>query len=334
MPDQLQEPTVIRLLRSFREALLAREDAQLTRMAKQWLMIERLLENDMIILAAELLEAKFKGLPITLQLIARMTRYQVLKAQLKKEVLKYAREKAVADIAAEQLAYTKHGIDGAATVIKTIKAGIQFKLLSPDALTDYIGMLGDKTPLYRLLKEAYPDALDGVIKGLLNGVARGVGPNQIAKEMAQGMGLGLQRITLIARTEQLRMWRTSTAKQYEESGVVKYSRRLATKDTRVCMSCLMRDGEVIPPNEILSDHPRGRCTSVPVVVGAPEIKWELGKDWFLRQDEATQREMMGQGMYNLWKETDFPIQDLVGTAESKVWGNSPRVKSLQEMRDA
>ena len=328
-----QDPQVIRLLRSFREALLDREDAQLKRMAKQWLEIEQLLENDMLILAREIQEAKFAGLPITEQLIARMERYKILNEQLKREVLKYAKDKAAADIAAEQLAYGLHGIEGASAAIKAIKSGVMFNLLSTDALTDYIGMLGDGTPLYRLLKEAYPDALDGVIKGLLNGVARGLGPNQIAREMVNGLGLGLDRITLIARTEQLRMWRTSTAKQYEESGVVRHSRRLCMKDKRTCLACLMADGEIIPLKSVLSDHPRGRCTSIPVVVGAPEIRFQLGKDWFLEQNEAIQREMLGDGMYELWQSQGFDISQIGGTAVSKTWGNSPRVKSIQEMRD-
>ena len=254
-------PLVIRILQDFRQALLAREDAQLTRMAREWLRIEASLQDDMYVLAQQIEYAKEHGAAVTEQLIAKQEKYQVLEAQLQEQILRYAKNVAVPDISREQVAYAEHGVKGAVDAIKAsyINMVPTFNLLSVDALTDYIGMLGDGTPLYRLLKEAYPDALDGVVKSLLNGMARGLGPQQTAVEMSKGMGLGLERISLIARTEQLRVWRVATAKQYQESGVVVESRRLCMKDERTCMACLMSDGETIPIDKVLHDHPRGRA---------------------------------------------------------------------------
>ncbi len=332
----MTDPLVIRILKEFRNALLAREDAQLQRMAKQWLQMEQSLQVDMQVLAQQLDYAKQHGLVVTEQLIAKQAEYQRLEAQLHDQVLKYVRDHAVADIAGEQLAYAEHGIKGAVDAIKASYVNLvpTFNQLPVDALSDYIGMLGDGTPLYRLLKEAYPDALDGIVKALLNGMARGLGPRQIAEDMSHGMGLGLERITTIARTEQLRVWRVATAKQYQESKVVTRSRRLATHDSRVCPACLFSDGEVVPLGEVLHDHPRGRCTSVPEVKGAPMITWQLGKDWFLHQGDSIQHEILGPKMFNLWKQTGFDLTSLVGVSKSEVWGDSPRVKTLEEMQNA
>ena len=327
-------PLVIRTLQENRNALLAREDMQLQRMAKAWLQIERSLHSDMELLAYQIEDAKAEGKAVTEQLLRKQKLYQLLDKKLEEQVLKYSKTTAASDISAEQAAYAEAGVQGAVAAIKTsyINMVPSFSVLSPTAFETMVGLLGDGTPLYRLLKQAYPDALDGIVKGLLQGVARGIGPNQTAKEMAQGMGMGLQRITLIARTEQLRMWRIATAQQYQESKVVERSKRLCMKDERTCLGCLMLDGQLIPLNETLSDHPRGRCTSVPVVTGAPEITWELGKDWFLKQPEKVQRDMMGNAMYQLWREKKFDLSDLAGIHHNDKWGDSPYAKTYKEIK--
>ena len=259
--DNPHSAAVVRLLQENRNALLAREDLQLQRMAKSWLQIERSLHSDMELLAYQIEDAKAAGKAVTEQLLRKQKLYQLLDKKLEEQVLKYAKTTAVTDISAEQAAYAKAGVQSAVAAIKTsyINMVPSFSVLSPTAFETMVGLLGDGTPLYRLLKQAYPDALDGIVKGLLQGVARGIGPNQTAKEMAQGMGMGLQRITLIARTEQLRMWRIATAQQYQESKVVERSKRLCMKDERTCLACLVMDGQVIPLDETMSDHPRGRA---------------------------------------------------------------------------
>lgn len=98
------------------------------------------------------------------------------------------------------------------------------------------------------------------------------------------------------------------------------------------MACLMADGEKIPIGEVLSDHPRGRCTSIPIVKGAPPIVREMGQEWFDRQSSAVQKDMLGPGMYDLWQKQGFDLKDLRGVSVNNVWGNSPRVRTLEEMK--
>jgi SPP1 gp7 family putative phage head morphogenesis protein len=328
----LPDPLVVRLARENRRALLAREDLQVQRMAKQWLQIERSLQRDMLILAQEIADAKAAGKVITEQLIARMDRYKTLNASLKQQVLNYSKNQAAKDITAEQLLYAKHGIDGAVAAIKSqFNLGISFNTLSVDQVTDLAGLLGDGTPLNRLLKEAYPESLDGIVKALLEGSTRGLGINQIAADMAKRMGMGLERITLIARTEQLRAWRIATQRQYQESGVVLWHERLCARDARTCMACLALDGEKIPVDQVLDDHPRGRCTTIPIVKGAPPIVREMGQEWFERQSPATQKDMLGSGMYDLWQGQGFELKKIAGKNYDPIWGSSPRVRTLEEM---
>jgi SPP1 gp7 family putative phage head morphogenesis protein len=332
MSTPYPDPLVVRLARENRAALLEREDLQMTRMAKQWYAIERSLQSDMLLLAQDIVDAKASGKAITEQLLRRMDRYQTLNASLKQQVLALTKDKVANDITAEQLAYAEHGLDGAVAGIKSqFNFGITFNTLSVDQVTDLAGMLGDGTPLNRLLKEAYPESLDGIIKALLEGSARGLGIKQIADAMAKNMGMGLERITLIARTEQLRAWRVATQRQYQESGVVLWHERLSARDERTCMSCLMLDGEKIPIDQVLDDHPRGRCTSIPIVKGAPPIIREMGQDWFYRQSPAVQKQMLGPGMYDLWQKQGFDLRTIAAKNYNPIWGSSPCVKTLAEM---
>lgn len=318
------EPEILQVLRNYRLSLIDRESVQTKRLAQSWFEMEVALNDQMQLLAFELLARKEKGDVITEQLIRRMERYQSLKNQLKDQVLRYTQQIAVPDIESEQLAYGELGFKQAAQAITGASApsiGVQFDRLPVDAIEDMVGLLGNGSPLNTLLQEAYPDALDGIAKGLLNGLAQGLSPDKIAYDMAQGMGLGLERITLIARTEQLRVWRTSTERQYQNSnGAVLGKKRLAARDA--CMACLVLDGEFIPLGEPLSDHPRGRCTSVPVVRGAPELKWETGKEWFEKQSEELQRERMGDQAFELWKAGAFQLEDLAMHKHSDEWGDS------------
>lgn len=332
MASRYPDPLVVRLARENRLALFAREDLQVKRMAKQWLAIERSLQSEMLLLAQEIVDAKAAGKAITEQLIRRMDRYMVLNDSLRQQVLRYAKDQAARDIAKEQLAYAEHGLEGAVANIKSQYAfSVGFNTLSVDQITDLAGMLGDGTPLNRLLKEAYPESLDGIVKALLEGSARGLGIKQIAEDMAKRMGMGLDRITTIARTEQLRAWRIATQRQYQESGVVLWHERLCARDARTCMSCLMLDGEKIPIDQVLDDHPRGRCTSIPIVKGAPPIIREMGQDWFMHQSPTLQKEMLGTGMYDLWKKRGFDLRTIATKRHNNIWGDSPRVKTIKEV---
>jgi hypothetical protein len=329
---EVGDPKIIRMLREYRQSLIDREDKQIKRLARHWIQIENSLSSEMQLLAIELQAAQLEGKAITEQLLNRMSRYQRLDNQMKAQILKFAREQAVLDIEAEQREFGQMALGIASDVIAyQFKFGVAFDRLPADHVEVYVGLLGDGNPLYKLLKEAYPDSLDGVVKALLEGTAKGINPNQVAFNMSRAMGMGLERITLIARTEQLRVNRLVSADQYRASGLQGVMKRVATKDDRVCMACLVSDGEIIPLDKELDDHPRGRCVAVFQVQSSPTIQWQKGADWFVRQEESLQRAMMGDKKYELWKDGVFKLPDLRQTDYSSIWGNSPRVATLAEL---
>lgn len=54
----------------------------------------------------------------------------------------------------------------------------------------------------------------------------------------------------------------------------------------------------------------------------PDFSREKGEDWFRRQGDAVQQDMMGVGKWNAWKDGLFDLKDLPHQIKSDVWGNS------------
>jgi SPP1 gp7 family putative phage head morphogenesis protein len=328
------ESEVLKVLREYRAKLDGMELAMLEDMARRWLEIERRLDADIVALAYEMERRQKAGEVITQQMIWRAERYQILKAQLTEEIRKYNRDYAVPTVTEYQRRMATLGINAANdAIITSFQAGAlarQWTKINVNAVQALIGFAGDGSPLYTMLKNDYPDAVDGIVNALVNGLARGLGPAQIASDMANGMSLGLDRAMLIARTETARAYRAASIEQYRQSGVVDGFMRLVKKET-ACMACLMLDGERFETADELDDHPRGKCVAVPIVAGAPMPTWQKGPQWFLLQTEEKQKAMMGVEKYNLWKDGKIDLKDLAQHSHSDVWGDAPRVATLKEL---
>ena len=103
------------------------------------------------------------------------------------------------------------------------------------------------------------------------------------------------------------------------------------KKATACAACLMLDGEVFALEDELNDHPRGKCTAIPIVDGVTPPQWQKGKDWFLEQDEAKQKEILGASKWQLWQDGGFELEQLAQHTHSNVWGSSPRVATMKEL---
>src|ERR1044072_4266447 len=145
MPKRvLQEPEVIKMLRQYRLALIAREDQQIERLAKSWLLVENSLRDDMALLALEIQNAQVSGSIVTEQLLRKMARYKKLDNQMKATILDYVKDAAVPDIEKEQLEYGLLAIQSASEAIRLSSAlGVAFDRLPKSAVETYVGFLGD-----------------------------------------------------------------------------------------------------------------------------------------------------------------------------------------------
>lgn len=334
-PPTPNNPLVIQVLMEYRAKMDDADTALMLDMGRKWLEIERKLDADIVALAYEFERRAKAGEVITQQMIWRAERYRIIKLRLADEITKYNKNYAVGAVSSAQEQFATLGISAANDAILASYTDItalsaSWNRINTRAVESMIGFSGNGSPLYKLLKNDYPDAVDGLTQALINGLARGLNPAQIGRAMADGMGMGLDRALLIARTEAARAYRTASTEQYRQSGVVKGFMRLVKKET-ACAACLMLDGETFELEKELDDHPRGKCTAIPAVEGVGFPKWEKGKDWFMRQDEAKQREILGSNKYDLWKEQGFDLSKFAQHSHSDEWGDSPRVATMAEL---
>jgi SPP1 gp7 family putative phage head morphogenesis protein len=326
------EPEVIRVLAQYRAALDARETGLMDEMARRWVQVEARLNSDILALAYEVDRRKAEGKVITEQIIWREERYKQLHAQMEVEIARYNREAAilVEQVQGENATLGISAANDAIHVSYPMGSSPMWTRINLGAVQSMIGFAGDGSPLHKLLKEDYPDAVDGLLKALINGVARGQGPAQTARDMADGMGMGLDRALLIARTETNRAYRTASTEQYRQSGVVDGYYRLVKKGT-ACMACLMLDGQHFDTADELGDHPRGKCVAVPQCIGVAKPRWESGVDYFKALPPDQQAARMGPEKYQLWQDGQIKLSDLARMTHNDTWGDSPRVATLAEL---
>lgn len=329
MPDS----AVITLMRQFKASLLTQEQTQMSEMASRWLGVERRLDSQMQLLAYEMDAIKRDGGTVTPEMLMSQVRYRELLVQLQGELDGYT-EYADRTITDRQRQLARLGIRHGEQAIRAGGVQAGFNRLPSEAIENIIGFAGDGSPLANLLQQSWPLAAHGMTQELINGVALGYNPRKTARMMAQGATGSLDRMMVIARTEQLRTYRTTNLQSYVASGVVESYQRLATHDSRVCAACLMDEGAEYQLDEMMALHPQDRCTLVPKIIGIPTPKWVSGADWFNQQDPARQKDILGKGRYYAWQNGDFELDQLVKVKPNATWGDSLGVTPLRDLVSA
>lgn len=325
-------PLVIDVMEAQRAALLRADEAAMRQMAQSWLQIEQRLLAQVDALALEL--AGQQG-PLTMWQLARLRRYVTLQEQLARELSQYAAY-VEGDITRRQLEAGLQAIDQSALAINAAAgdAGIQlqFDRLPVSSVERMVGLAGDGSPLRAILADASRVGPEALAQQLIEGVALGLNPREIARRaMREGLATSFTRMMTIARTEVLRVARQTTLDGYRHSRVVRAYRRVASKSTRTCVACLALDGEIYPLDRPFEEHVNGRCVLTPVLVRGEPLQYETGREWFARQPEAVQRQMMGQARWELWRDGQVTWADLVTIHESETWGRSPGVTPVRSL---
>ncbi len=226
---------VIDVMSRFRAAIDAQQQAESVRMARAWLEVSRGLDLEFERLAREAAAAAAGGRSLSLWHVQRMERYQSLLAQILTEQRRFA------PVAADEIAQTQQLLGRWAithsqqlvTMQRPVVAG-QFDRLPVDAVTNMVGSAGDGTPLADLLRASF--GAEGIHAGnaLVRGTALGWHPTRVARAMRDEVDVTLEQALLIARTEELRVYREASRQQYIASGVVEGYIRVAAKSARTC----------------------------------------------------------------------------------------------------
>jgi len=233
-------------------------------MADRWLRLENALEAQISLLAREITDMQIAGEVVSINRLLKFDRYQKLLERMDVEMARYS-EWAETEIETRQYFLGRLGLQNSAEAIQISLAeagygvGEFFNRLPVDAVEVMVGMTGSGMPLGDLLEDAFPESVEHMTNALLEGVVLGLPPGQTARNMMDGMAAGLTRLTTIARTEQLRVYREASRQQYEASGAVREYERVCAKQPATCIACIALDGKVYPTDELMEVHPNDRC---------------------------------------------------------------------------
>jgi SPP1 gp7 family putative phage head morphogenesis protein len=327
---RVKEPAVVRVVREFKAELLRGEEAHQFEMARRYLEVERSLQDKIAALTETVARLQAKGEEPSLGMLYRLERWRALERQMLDELASF-NDWALKLIAQRQAELGQLGVTAATQALQASGLALGFEVLPAEAIGSMVGLAGDGSPLAALLAEAYPAVADAVSQSLVQGVALGINPREVARQASRSLAVGLDRAFLIARTEELRAFRTANQAQYLAAGVERY-KRLATKDDRTCIGCLAADGELMATADDFEAHPACRCTSVPVVPGVSEPTWESTQAWFDRQDAATKAKVMGPGRLELYESGDATWGDMWTRRPDETWGGAIVPTNLSDLK--
>lgn len=332
---------VVEAIERFKRQLLARDARRSAEMAQAYgrIWVELQIQIEDIAEAIEESEDRER----------LMRRLRSLQRQVDSEIGRYA------IYADQQLAVgVQDGIESAAQDARRIVAASYPALgdeivralwnkLPTDALEAAVGMLSGGSALRNRMTERLGPALaQSVGDKLLVGIAEGWNPRKTQAELRRTFGQGLEWSMNATRTATMYAYREGTRANYVANDrIVRAHRWLSAKDARVCMSCVVMDGTILPLSEPINDHYGGRCTSVPYVASYRELGIDIDgpyqepmqttREWFESQPEEVQRQMMGATAWEEWQAGKFDLRDYSVMQEDEVYGVMRQQASLKEL---
>jgi hypothetical protein len=355
----MPRPSAIDAARRFRGQLEAQEAEAADRMARTYARIYRGLQDDLAALAEDIAAMERPSQTKLLQL----ARTEQLLRQIEDQVIRFG-----GTVQNEVDVIVSRAIEqGASDSLRLIEASLpqlpsalrreliaSFTTLPAEAIETMTGMLEPDSPLNRRLGEVYGRRLgetyaryvvNQVRTHLLDGIARGQNPATIARTLERnvlgGLGNGLTSAMTTVRTAQIKAYQTANQMTFQANRkIVPKWVWVATLDNRTCMSCVAQHGSEHPVDEELNDHHNGRCVPVPKTISYRDLgidrpdpvpPFESGEEWFNRQPETLQREMMGAGKFDAWQAGKFSFNDLSRKYNDRVYGELLRETTLKEL---
>lgn len=231
-------PNIIDIAADFRQSLIDLDKVAIGQMTRRWLSVEKLLLPDIEVLVAQVQALKETGATaeqIRWRLL-RLDSYNTLLAQIGQQIATYNREMEPGieetAVSAQELA-RQH----AAELVNAVSNGeVSIATNLPTGAVQNIAAIARAgQPLYNLLQNAYPTAVQGITNELIYGTVIGRNPRETARQIVRkGMAPGLNHVLLVARDQQIRNYREMTRTLYDRSDVISGYVRLAAKNRRTC----------------------------------------------------------------------------------------------------
>lgn len=334
MPDPGR---IYQVVEKHRRDLLRNERTAASAMVREYGAAWQRVRAQLDALIAQIEEAQRAGKKVSPAWLFQQNRLQSLLYQVEAEIARFV-DYAEPEIARQQRAAVeaaqRHVWEQVSVLTDDVTILAKFDRLAAEAVSDLIGFT-EAGPLRELLDGLGPQVSKGFREAMIESLVIGRNPRETARRVRREFGVGLARALRISRTETLRAHREATRRNYREnSDIVEGWVWLASKSARTCAMCLAMDGTFHTLDERLDDHPGGRCVMAPAVKGVRRPQRETGAEWFEKQDETTQRKVLGNAGYEAYKAGEVKLQDFVGQRWSRDWGTIRYARSLTQILGA
>lgn len=166
---------------------------------------------------------------------------------------------------------------------------------------------------------------------LLIGIGRGENPvNLVRAARRYILSAPYYDMVRLVRTTQLWSARAGTSAIYQaHRDIVTGWVWSCALDARVCVGCWSMHGTQHPVGEVLNDHHMGRCAMVPVTRMSTPVR--SGQEEFELLPVARQKEIMGGGMWQAWKDGAFGFGEMHERYQNPLFGEMWRGRSLSSL---
>ncbi|HXG86520.1 MAG TPA: minor capsid protein [Pyrinomonadaceae bacterium] len=315
-------PTIFELAQSFRQRLLRREAKASADVLSAF---ESVLTN--LNPKIEALQKELENNPnIELVRIFLLERYKALEAQTKVEIARFSGVAAQITGGAQRI-NSEFALSEASALIQSQTNA--FVRLPTRAVESFVGLASDGSSLNKIFAAISGVAVKAVRDKLTVSIALGHNPRKLASEIRRSFGTPAARALTLSRNESLRSYREASRHIYlENSNLVSGYVRLSARNARTCPICWALDGEIYETSEPFASHVACRCSILPYM-GKPLAK--TGVQIFAALDADNQREILGNGKFELYRAGKISLNDLVETRNDKRWGKVRFEKSLRNL---
>lgn len=207
----------------------------------------------------------------------------------------------------------------------------KFNVLNPEVIRNLLGFLSPEGELYKRLDKLPGFVADNVSQAIIDGVGLGMNPKNIARGITNAFGMGLTDSMRMMRTVQLWSYRESNRASYNaNSDIVRGWLWYADIGGKACASCIAMHGTEHPLSEPLTDHWNGGCSMLPITIGE-KVNIQSGEDWFTQQSAEYQKQSLGAGKYEAWKDGKFEFSQLSSEKHDDVYGTIRVETSLSDL---
>ena len=312
------------LTRRQRAEILAADEANLTRLANSYILINNRLQGNVDALVQTIENADEPSRAA----IQQTPQFKRLIRQMQSELDDFTTFTATT---LETAAFAAIGIGLAHSQQWIRLASSGFTGVDSQAMVKLLDYLRRDGPLYNRLAYLTGATVDKVTAQILEGVGLGYNPRKIAGLIQDAFGGGLTDALRNTRTVQLYAYRDAARANYMASdGIVDGWIWYAELDADTCPSCIAQHGSIHDLDESLDDHYNGRCAAIPHIPGLTEDV-QSGQEWFDGLDTQSQIEILGDSKHAALQAGQFTFDQLSKQVPNDVYGTMRISPSLAEL---